>query len=162
MEDPGSPPPKKFKRVHSAGNVMASIFWPSQEVIKIDYLKQGHTINCAYYAGELRRLSQENARKRIGKLTHGVLLLQDNTTAHTLQVAMTAATEYGFEILPPSSDFYLFPKLKSHLHGTQYGSNKGVVEYLGDLEKAFYFEGIRNLEQRWAKCIALKGDIIEK
>ena len=36
-----------------------------------------------------------------------------------------------------------------------------VYEYLGDQEKAFYFEGIRKLEQRWAKCIALKGDYIE-
>ena len=57
-------------------------------------------------------------------------------------------------------DFYLFPKLKSHRSGTQYGSNEGVIEavnvYLGDQEKAFYFEGIRKLEQRWAKCIALK------
>ena len=64
------------------------------------------------------------------------------------------------------SDFYLFLKLKSHLHGTQYGSNEGVIEavneYLGDQEKAFYFEGLRKLEQRWAKCIALKGDYIEK
>ena len=29
-------------------------------------------------------------------------------------------------------------------------------------EKSFYFEGIRKLEQRWATCIALKGDNIEK
>ena len=86
---------------------------------------------------------------------------------------MTAATEYGFEILlhPPyypdmaPSDFYLFPKLKSHLRDTQYGSSEGVIEvgneYLGDQENAFYFKGIRNLKQRWAKCIALKGDNIE-
>ena len=26
---PGTPPPKKFKRVHSAGKVMASILWDS-------------------------------------------------------------------------------------------------------------------------------------
>ena len=103
---------------------------------------------------------------------------------------MTTATECGFEILPhppyspdmAPSDFYLiiphilliwlllklylFPKLKSHLRGTQYGSNEGVIEavneYLGDLEKAFYFEGIRKLEQRWGKCTALKGDYFEK
>ena len=96
---------------------MASIFWDSQRVIMIDYLMQGRRINGAYYAGEFRRLHQEIARKRLGKLT----------PAHTSQVAMTAVTEYGFEILPHPpylpdialSDFYLFPKLKSHLRGTQ-------------------------------------------
>ena len=85
---------------------------------------------------------------------------------------MTAATECGFEIprmfsndMAPSY-YYLFPKLKSHLCGTQYGSNEcvkeAVNEYLGDQEEAFYFEGIRKLEQRWAKCIAFKGFYIEK
>ena len=137
---------------------MTSIFWDSQGVIMIDYLEQGCTIKGAYYAGKLRWLRQEIARKRQGKLTRGVLLLQDNAPAHTSQVAMTAATECGFEILPHTpyspnmtpSDFYLFLKLKSHLCGTQYGSNEGVIEavneYLWYQEKAFYFEGIRKLE----------------
>ena len=94
-------------------------------VIMIGYLEQGSTINSAYYAGKLRRLSQKIARKRRGKLTRGVLLLQDNAPAHTSQVAMTAATGCGLEIRPhppyspdiAPSDFYLFPKLKSHLRG---------------------------------------------
>ena len=102
----------------------------------IDYLEQGRMINGAYYAGELRRLRQEIARRRRGKLTRGVLLLQDNAPAHTSQVAMTAWTECGFEILshPPyspdmaSSDFYPFQNLKSHLRGIQYGSNGGAIE----------------------------------
>ena len=159
---PGSHPPKKFKRVHSAGKMMASIFWDSQGVIIFDYLEQGRTIKGAYYAGKLRWLRQEIGRKRRGKLTRSILLLQYNAPAHMSQVAMTTATECGFEILPhhpyspdmATSDFYLFPKLKSHLHGTQYRSNEGVKEaaneYFGDQEKAFYFEGIRKLEQRWA------------
>ena len=54
----------------------------------VDYLDQGCTINGAYYAGELKRLSQEIARKRRGKLIRGVLLLQDNAPVH-----MTAATK---------------------------------------------------------------------
>ena len=41
---PGSPPPTKFMRVHSAGKIMASIFWDSQGVIMIDYLEQGRII----------------------------------------------------------------------------------------------------------------------
>ena len=83
---PGLPTPKKFNRVHSAGKVMASIFWDSQGVFMIDCPEQGSTINGAYYAGELRRLRQEIARKRRGKLTRGVLLLQDNAPAHTHKV----------------------------------------------------------------------------
>ena len=125
--------------------------------------------NGAYYATELRRLRQEIARK-----TRGVLLLQVNVPAHTSQVAMTTTTECGFEVLPHPpyspdmalSDFYMFPKLKSNLRGTQFGSNEGVIaainEYLEDQEKDFYLEGISKLEQKWTKCIALKGDYIEK
>ena len=64
------------------------------------------------------------------------------------------------------SDFYLFPKLKSNLRGTQFESKEGVIaavnEYLEDQEKDFYLEGISKLEQRWTKCISLKGDYIEK
>ena len=61
---PCSPPPKKFKRDSLAGKVMASVFWDSQGVIMIDYLEQGHMINGAYYAAELRCLRPEIARKR--------------------------------------------------------------------------------------------------
>ena len=105
-------------------------------------------------------------------MTRSVLLLQRNAPSHTSQVAMTAATE--FEVLPhPSyspdmalSDFYLFPKLKSNFHDTQFGSKEGVIaavnEYLEDQEKDFFLEGISKLEQRWTKSIALKGDYIEK
>ena len=57
---PGSPSPKKFKRVYSAGNVMTSIFWDSQGVIMIDYLEQGRTICGAYYAGKVRRFAMKS------------------------------------------------------------------------------------------------------
>ena len=62
----------------------------------IDYPEQVRTIN---YAVDLRQLRQEIVRKRRGKLTRGVLLLQDNAPAHTSQDTKTAATECGFEIL---------------------------------------------------------------
>ena len=42
------------------------------------------------------------------------------------------------------------------------GDIEAVNEYLGDEENGFYFEGKRKLEQKWAKCIVLKGDYIEK
>ena len=61
---PGSHPPQKYKRVSSAGKVIASVFWNSQVVIMIEYLEQGRTINGAYYAAELKRLRQKIAGKR--------------------------------------------------------------------------------------------------
>ena len=112
-------------------------------MIIIGYLEQGRPIYGAYYAGESGRLHQEIAKKRRGKLTLGVLLLHDNAPADMSQVTMTVATECGSEILPhrpyspdiAPSAFYLFPKPKYHLRGTQYGSHEGVIEavnkYLG-------------------------------
>ena len=66
---PGSSPPQKYTKVHSAGKVMASIFWGSQGVILIDYLEQVRTINCAYYTDKFKRLCQEIAKKCCEKLT---------------------------------------------------------------------------------------------
>ena len=66
---------------------MASIFFfDSYRVVMVDYLEEGRTIN-AYYAEELKQLRQEIVKKRRGKLTRGVLLLQDTAPA---QVAMAA------------------------------------------------------------------------
>ena len=93
MEVPWLTTPRKFKRVHSAGKVVALIFWDSQGVIMIDYLKQGRKIYCANYAAKFGRLHQEIARKRRGKLTRGILLLNDNAPAHTL-LAQTLCTEH--------------------------------------------------------------------
>ena len=113
---------------------MASIFWDSQGIIIVDYFEEGPMINGAYYA-ELRWLCQDIVKKRRGKVTWGVLLLQDNATAHTSQVAMAAATKCIFKVFPhplyspdlAPCDFYLFPNLKTYLHGRNFGSNGGVI-----------------------------------
>ena len=88
---PGSPSPKKFKRNHSAGKVMASIFWDSQGVIMIEYLEQDRMINDAYHAGDFRQLRQEIARKRRDSRCSAIA--GRRPAAYTSQVAITAATE---------------------------------------------------------------------
>ena len=112
-------------------------------------------------------------RKMRGRLTRGVLLLQDNAPAHTLQVAMAAATECGFEVLPhppyspdlAPSDSILFPKLKTNLHGRNFGSNEGVIdavnEYLGDQDEDFYFEGISNWNSNGESASRLREIILK-
>ena len=104
----------------------------------VDYLEEGCMINGANYTEELRRLRQAIVKKRRGKLTQGVLLVQDNASAHTSQAAIAAATKCSFKVLPhpPYSlelaplDNHLFPNLKTNFRGRNFESNKGIIDVL--------------------------------
>lgn len=170
----GSPPPRKFKAVPSAGKVMASVFWDAEGILLIDYLDKGETINGRYYANLLRQLREAIKSKRRGKLRKGVLLLQDNAPVHTSVIAMDAARDCAFEILPhppyspdmAPSDFYLFPNLKSNISGRRYDSEYDVMsavnEFFAEVPEDFFSKGLHMLQKRWIKCIDVKGDYIEK
>ena len=122
------------------------------------YLEEDCTINGAYYAEGLRRLRQEIVKKRRGKLTRGVLLLQDSATTHTSKSSMAAAIKCSLEVLPhplyspdlASSELYLFRNLKINLRGRNCGSNECDIdafhEYLGIRKRLLFFEGINKLE----------------
>jgi histone-lysine N-methyltransferase SETMAR len=64
------------------------------------------------------------------------------------------------------SDFCLFPKLKLFLADQRFSSNQEAIAavegYSAELTKSRYRDGIIALEQRWNKCISLKGDYVEK
>ena len=98
----------------------------------------------------------------------------DNAPVHKSRVAQAAIRECKFEQLnhPPyipdlaPSDYYLFRNLKSHLHGTRFRDDdelKAATEaWFEDKIDDFYFKGIDCLKEKWAKCIEVKGDHIEK
>ena len=77
----GSPTPKKFKVLPSAGKVLLSVFWDAQGVIMVDYLQRGATITGLYYADLIHKLRDAIKDKRCGKLRRKVLLHQDNVTS---------------------------------------------------------------------------------
>ena len=166
---------KKFKMVHSAGNVMASIFWASQGVIMIDYLEQGKMINDAYFAGKLRRLRQEIPRQRqnwFAVFCSCRITPLSKSTCHKLPLWLLQLNvdlkSFLIPIFSWYSSFWLLFVPKTEIPSSWYTVWKqwrvieAVNKYLGDQEKASYFKGIIKLWQRWAKCIALKGDYIEK
>ncbi|XP_045451016.1 histone-lysine N-methyltransferase SETMAR-like [Melitaea cinxia] len=170
-----SPTPKKFKVSSSAGKVMASVFWDAQGIIMVEYLEKGATITSSYYADQIRdQLREAIKEKRRGKLRTGVLFHQDNAPAHKAAVAMAAIQETGFELLehppyspdPAPSDFYLFPRLKERLPGKKFEDDSEVMAaveaFWEGQEKEFFSKGILGLEKRWAKCIDLLGDYVEK
>ena len=67
-------------------------------------------------------------KKRLEKLHRGILFYHDNAPAHSSRVARASLREFRWEISlhPPYSsdlasfDFFLFPKPKEHLKGTQF------------------------------------------
>ena len=168
-----APTPLKFKVVSSSKKVMASVFWDREGVVMVDYLEKGSTINGKHYANQLRRLKEEIKAKRPGKLEKGVYMLQDNAPAHTSQVAMAAANECGFRILPhppyspdlAPSDYFLFPKLKETLRGRRFSSDSDVIQAVEDFfgchDKTWYNSGLEMLTRRWTKCVE-NGDYVEK
>lgn len=84
---------------------MASVFWDSEGILFIDYLPKGQTITGSYYANLIPKLREAIKEKRRGKLSLGVLFLQDNAPPHRWEVALTAIRSAGFEVLdhPPYS-----------------------------------------------------------
>jgi len=98
--------------------------------------------------------------------------MHDNAPAHTYAVAMSAAAECGYELLPhppyssdlAPSDFCLFPLLKEHLSGTHFSSDNDVTAFvevfIGNMN--FHKTGIQKLQKRWKKCIEVAGDCVEK
>jgi hypothetical protein len=63
----GSPPPKKFKVQHSAGKVMATVFWDSEGILLIEYLPRKSTMKGNYYAEVLGKLEKRKTQRKIQK-----------------------------------------------------------------------------------------------
>jgi len=71
----GSPRPKKFRVLKSAGKFLASIFWDQEGILLVDYLPKGQTINAEYYLSLLVQLKDILKEKRRGEVTKGGLVL---------------------------------------------------------------------------------------
>ena len=56
--------PKWPKMQTSAGKVLASVFWDVQDILFIDYLEKGKTINSKYHIASLVHLKEEIAKKQ--------------------------------------------------------------------------------------------------
>lgn len=169
-----SPPPKKFRTQPSAGKIMATIFWDTEGVILVDYLPQKTTVTGQYYANILLKLKDAVKEKRRGKLSKGVLLLHDNAPAHSSQLSQQAIRECRFIQLPhppyspdlAPSDFYLFRHFKKFLRGRKFNDDNELKaaseQWLEGQDKEFFQTGLIQLEEKWKKCIAVRGDYIEK
>jgi transposase len=110
--------------------------------------------------------------KRYGRLSKGAIIVHDKARPHSAQAAGDVLDELGWEVLPhpPYSpdlspcDCHLFGTLKEHLGSHWFNTNKDVIETVllgGAVSQKFFAAGIRELPERWTKCIAKQEQYTE-
>jgi hypothetical protein len=91
---------------------------------------KGATITAKPYIALLDKLKQLLDSKRRGKLSKGILFLQDNSAPHKAAITHQKLADLHFEVLKHQanshdlapSDYYLFLILKKHLKESKFSS----------------------------------------
>ena len=125
----------------SAGKVLASIFWDQDDILLIDFLPKGQTINTKYYSSLLVQMKDILKEKRRGKVTKGELFLHDNAPAHRALATQKKLPYLGFQCLdhPPyspdmaPSDYHVFPELKKTIERSPFFVRRRGHRCRGDL-----------------------------
>ncbi|KAG5319818.1 SETMR methyltransferase, partial [Pseudoatta argentina] len=127
--------------------------------------------NDDYYAALLDRFNNILKKKRPHLAKKKVLFHQDNARVHA---SMAKFNEFHYELFshPTYSpdlvpyDYFLFSKLKKWFGRKRFTTREQLIAeteaYLEGLDKLYFSDGLKKLENRWIKCIELKGDYIEK
>ncbi|GFW28691.1 histone-lysine N-methyltransferase SETMAR [Trichonephila clavipes] len=169
-----SPVRVKAKRTISTRKGMATVFWDRHEVLLVEFMQQGTTINAAAYCATLTKLRRAIQNKRRGLLTSGILLLHDNARPHSAINTQNLIRSFRWEQIdhPPystdlaPSDFHLFRYLKEFLGGKRFDTAEEVKEEVEDwlsLQAADVYDlGIQNLIERYDKCLNKYGKYVEK
>ena len=157
----------------SAGKIIMIIFWGKDGVLLTEYLPRGTTINDSYYASIMERLRPVILEKQRGKISRGVLLLDDDASVHKCNIVQAAIRQPGFiELNHPAyspniapSDCHLFLNLKKFLRGNNFSSDDEAIttveDYLTDLDLEFFCKGIQSLHDRWQRVVSSEGQYIQ-
>ena len=105
------------------------------DILLIDYLPKGQTVNAEYYLSLLVQLKDILKKKLRGNFNKGGLFLHDNAPAHQALATQKKLTYLGFHCLDHSayspdlapSDYHLFPGLKKQLKGRHFSSDAEVT-----------------------------------
>jgi hypothetical protein len=67
---------------------------------------------------------------------------------------------------PSSFGLFSIPSCEKFLQGKRFSNDEelkeAVTTWFEEQSKDFFSKGIKSLQQKWAKCIELLGDYIEK
>ena len=163
------------KPIIHAKKVLLSIWWDHRGVIHYELFKPGENITAERYQQQLVRVSDalEEKRPYTGDGKREVILLHDNDRPHTSKRILETITDLGWEVLShpayspdlSPSHYHLFKSLQHHLADTHFDSTeeieKSLVDFIDSKPPFFFRSGIRQLPERWRKCVESEGDYFE-
>lgn len=169
-----SPRPKKARMSRSNVKTLLIVFFDYKGIVHHEYAPSGQTVNKEYYIEVLRRLRDAIRRRRPDLHASGQWQLHhDNAPAHSAQLVQQFLAKHNIPQVrqPPYSpdlapcDFFLFPKIKSHLKGRRFQDvgeiKENATRQLHTISEDEFQECFRQWKQRWIKCVASEGDYFE-
>ena len=142
-------------------------------IIHKEFVPEGEIINAVYYKGVMERLLNRIRRVRLGMCESGDwFLLQDNALSHNATIVKQFLAQQKVTVLDHSpyspdlapADYFLFPKVKSHLKRPLFDSiseiQKAVTSTLNTIAKDEFYKGIQKLYDRQI-CVQLEGMYVE-
>jgi len=169
-----SPWPKKLWLQKSHVKTMLVIFFDWQGVIHKEFVPEGETINAVYYKVVMERLLNRIWHVRLGMCESGDwFLLHDNAPSRNMTIvkqflAQQKVTVLDHPLCSPDlapADYFLFPKVKSHLKWRLFDSDsdipKAVTSTLNTIAKDDFYKGIQKLYSRADLCVQLEGMYVE-
>ena len=131
----------------------------------------GQTVNQTFYLQVLERLRNRVRRVR-GEIADKWFLHHDNAPSHTSFAVREFLAQNKITTLPhpPYSpdlapcDFFLFPKLKTHLKGHNFGTVENVqtaARALNNISTEDFLHCYEEWQQRWNRCIRSQGAYFE-
>jgi hypothetical protein len=143
---------------------LASVFLDKDGILPVDYKEKGATITAKYYVALLDMLKQQLVSKRRGKLSKGILFLQEKASSHKAAITRQRLADVHFEVSNHpdySPDLALFLNFKKHLKGRKFSSIEEAAlaadRWFAAQPKEFFLDGLKKLEQRSNKCVKLGG-----
>lgn len=151
---------------------MLSIFWDASGPLLFTWYGQGQTQDSGAFCAELSRLRQELLQHR-RVVRKGVLLHCDNARPHTANITRSHIASLGFLQWPhppyspdlAPSDYGLFGHVKSQMRGHKFDTlatlTTAVERVIKAIPRETWSELIRELPERYDKCVKRNGDFFE-
>ena len=149
------------------------VFFDIRGVFYIDCMPEGQTVNQVYYKNVLTTLRERFRRRRPDMWKNASWILHhDNAPAHNaLSVKRYLAKNIPVMEYPPyppdlaPCDFFLFPKIKSALKRTRFGSVNAVkakaTQHLNSITQDDVHHCFQQWQIRMERCRDWGGDYIE-